>query len=409
MKISKIGLMTITLFIASQGFSQNNNVVSAALEFQKYEPAIMQQDFEKAKGFLLDAKKYIDPAMTHETTSIDAKAHYYNVLINYGLMELAGFDESNDLDIYKENADSIMTVIGKSIETASTKKRWKAELDDYFNRKVSQARMIGEMMFKQKNFEMAFMGFAGAYKIKEIAKIEEERDLMKTNAIIAARNYLDTLDKQGETAKAMEFVSGALEMFPGSEDLAIAGVNLALAENDFEKAESFFNHAAAADPKNKALFSTMGSIYLTAADRAFAAFSEMKITDEGYQEKSDEVEDLYAKAEKNLVKALDIDAKYAEAAYQLGVLYLGRAEKLKTTASQMDFNNPNYNKVLEESQDMYRKAIDPLEVYIEQDPENVGVLNVLFQVHRNAGNDEKAMEYRKRAQEAAQEVEEGDE
>src|SRR5690554_8091396 len=92
-------------------------------------------------------------------------------------------------------------------------------------------------------------------------------------------------------------------MFPKSEELAIAGVNLALSNNDLNKAEEFFNAAAEVSPKNKVLFSDMGSIYLTAADKAYNEFARMEITAEGYQQKSDEVEDLYAKAEKKIGRA----------------------------------------------------------------------------------------------------------
>jgi len=403
MKLNKLrlGILASTLFIVTQSFGQSSNVISAAIEYNKYEPAFMQQDIKKAKEHLLEAKSFIDPAMTNESTINDEKANYYNVLINYSLMELSGFGEFDDLKIYQN--DSIIDILESSIKKASIKKRWKTELDDFFNRKVSQAVMIGEMMFKQKNFEMAYAGFAGAYQIKKIANIEEERDAMKTNAIISARNYIDTLERSNETKKAMEFISSALEMFPKSEELAIAGVNLALGNNDLDKAEEFFNAAAKVSPENKVLFSNMGSIYLTAADKAYKEFANMGITDDGYQQKSDEVEGLYTKAEKNLQRAIEIDPQYAEAAYNLGVLYLGRGEKLKITAAQMDFNNPDYDEVSQRSQDMYKKAIPPLEVYIAQDPNNSGVLNVLFQVHRNAGNNEKALEYKKRADAAAAE------
>src|SRR5690554_7929415 len=120
----------------------------------------------------------IDPAMKHESTINDEKANYYNVLINYSLMELSGYGEFEDLKIYQN--DSIQDVLEVSIKKASGKKRWKGEMDDFFNRKVSQAIMIGEMMFKQKNFEMAYAGFAGAYQVKVIAGIEEERDAMRS-------------------------------------------------------------------------------------------------------------------------------------------------------------------------------------------------------------------------------------
>ncbi len=403
MNLNKVnlGILCATLFIGAQGFSQNSNVVSAALEFQKYEPALAQQDLVKAKSYLLEAKKYIDPAMKDESTKADPKANYYNAVINYSLMEMSALPNSEDLEIYK--SDSILGVIERSIKLTESKKRYRSDIDLFFNRRVAQAVTIGEMMFKQKNFEMAFAGFAGAYQVKKIANIEEERDAMRTNAIIAARNYIDTLTKTGDSEKALEFISGALEMFPESEDLAIAGVNIALDKDDLVKAEAYFNAAAKSSPNNKVLFSNMGSIYLTAADKAYNDFAKMDITDAGYQQKSDEVESLYTKAENNLGRAIEIDSLYAEAAYNLGVLYLGRGEKLKTTASQMDFNNPDYDKVSERSQEMYKKAIVPLEIYIKQDPNNAGVLNVLFQVHRNAGNTEKALEYKRRADAAASE------
>jgi hypothetical protein len=390
-----LGILCATFFVGAQGFSQNSNVVSAALEFQKYEPAFASQDLVKAKSYLLEAKRYIDPAMKDESTKADPKANYYNAVINYSLVELSGMTGAEDLKVYQN--DSILDVIEGSIKHTEAKKRYKSDVDLFFNRKIGQAVTIGEMMFKQKNYQMAFAGFAGAYQVKKIANIEEEREAMKTNAIIAARNYIDTLSKSGESEKAMEFISSALELFPESEDLAIAGVNIALDNNDLEKAEAYFDAAAKSSPKNKVLFSNMGSIYLTAADKAYNEFTAMEITEEGYQVKSDEVEGLYTKAENNLERAIKIDPEYAEAAYNLGVLYLGRGEKLKTTASQMDFNNPDYDQVSARSQEMYKKAIAPLEIYINQDPNNSGVLNVLFQVHRNAGNTEKALEYKKRA------------
>lgn len=403
MKLNKVnlGILCATLFVGAQGFSQNSNVVSAALEFQKYEPAFVQQDLEKAKVHLVEAKNFIDPAMKHESTKTDPKANYYNAVINYSLVELSGFTQDEDLKVYQN--DSIKDVIKKSIKLAEEKRRYRTDTEVFFNRKVSQVVTMGETMFKQKKFDMAFAGFAMAYQIKTIANIEEEREAMKTNAIISARNYVDTLSKTNDTEKALNFISDALKMFPESEDLAISGVNLALQNDDLEKAEAYFDAAAKSSPENKVLFSNMGSIYLTAADKAYNEFAAMEITEEGYQKKSEEVEELYTKAENNLQRAIDIDPEYAEAAYNLGVLYLGRGEKLKTTAAQMDFNNPDYDKVNKRSQEMYKKAIVPLEIYIKQDPNNAGVLNVLFQVHRNAGNSEKAIEYKKRADAAAAE------
>lgn len=398
LKIRTLGALSLMLVFGGVSYAQSSNVVSAALEFKKFETSLMMQKADEAKENIIEAKRYIDPAMNDATTNTDPKAHYYNALINFGIIQIAGMDESEEMEVYR-NQDSIIGVIRNSIEVASSKKRWKQELDDYFNAKVQQAEMIGQMMFKQKQYEMAFLGFASGYQIKDIAGIEEGKEDFRVNSIISARNVIDTLVKQEKTDKALEFISAALELFPKSEEIAIEGVNLALSQDNLEKAEEYFNNAAEAAPTNKALFANMGSIFLTTADKAYRELTEIGLEDPGYGTKSDEVESLYAKAEKNLKKALELDPKYAEAAYNLGVLYLGKGEKLKTTAAQMDFNNPNYEKVSEESKQMFENAIAPLEIYIEQDPNNAGVLQVLFQVHRNAGNTEKALEYKRRAEE----------
>src|SRR5690554_8172220 len=93
-------------------------------------------------------------------------------MINYSLVELSALGENEDLIIYQN--DSIVDVMSESVKKTASKRRWKGEMDGFFNRKVSQAIMLGEMMFKQKNFEMAYAGFAGAYQVKVIAGIEEE-------------------------------------------------------------------------------------------------------------------------------------------------------------------------------------------------------------------------------------------
>ncbi|MCO5268849.1 MAG: tetratricopeptide repeat protein [Brumimicrobium sp.] len=394
----KIGLLTISLISFNTVMAQKTNVVSAAVEYKKYEPSLMMQKFDDAKNSLLSAKKYIDLAMQDATTKNDEKAHYYNAIINYCLAELSGMGKYDDLKVYQN--DSIEGVIKNSVAIASKKSQWKIEVTDFFNGRVSQAVMIGEMMYKQKKYDMAFAGFAMAYKIKDISGIDTDKENMKVNSIISARHQVDTLKQMDSLDRAIEFISKAMEIFPKSEELAIDGVNLALSMDNLVKAEEFFNRAAEAAPTNKVLFSNMGSIFLNQADKAYESFSTMTVTSPGYQEKSNEVEELYGKAEKNLLKALEIDPNYAEAAYNLGVLYLGRGEKLKIQAGQMDFNDPDYEAVSQRAKEMYEKAIAPLEIYIQQDPNNVGVLQVLFQVHRNAGNTEKAMEYKRRADEA---------
>lgn len=400
-KTVKVALFAGIIVISTSINAQNSNVVSAAIEYKKYLPELMSGNVEGAKKVLMEAKSFIDPAMKHEDTKDDPKAHYYNGVIHFGLIELSAQDEA--LKEYQN--EETMEMIEKSFKVALDSRKYKRDVEDFVNQRVSQASMFGQQAFEAKNFEMAYQLFVGASELQGM--IDEEDDGMKNNAIISARNHIDTLKKQAEADavaeskkeildNAITFIEQASHQFPKNSDIAIQGVNIALDMGNLDKAEQFFNAAAEADPQNKALFSTMGSIYLASADEEYTELQGMDITDANYPAKAEEVEALYTKAEDNLKKALEIDPEYLDASYNLGVLYLGRGQKIEQTAKQMEYNDPNYESTMKRSEEMYKKAIEPLEMYIKQDPNNAGVLQVLFQVHRRAGNTDKAVEYKKR-------------
>ncbi len=400
-----LGVIAAVSFLGNV-YAQNSNVVSAAIEYKKYPQAMATGDMEKAKKVVMEAKSFIDPAMKHEDTKNDEKAHYYNGVINFALIELS--TKYEDLKEYR--SEETMEEIKSSFKIASEKRRYQRDIEDFVDRKVGQAVSMGKAMFDEGKFEQAFLMFSSAYELTGLVPEpdEERRKELKNNAIVSARNQIKTLKDEDKSEEALDFIDLASEAYPKNADIAIEGVNLSIENDDRERAEKYFKAAAEADPENKALFSTMGSIYLSAADKAFAELQKMEITDEGYGEKSQEVEMLYGKAEKNLKRALEIDENYLDAAYNLGVLYLGRADKLARKANQMDFNNPDYQPTIDKSDKMYENAIEPFETYIEQDPNNTGVLQVLFQVHKRAGNSEKAMEYKKKKEkiEAEQKSEE---
>lgn len=400
----KVALVGASMLLGIQLKAQNSNVVSAALEYKKYTPALYSQDFDEAKKVLMEAKQFIDPAMEHESTKDEEKAHYYNAVIYFGLMELSGMEGNEDLKPFQ--SEETMNMVKESMLIAYNSRKYKRDVEDFVNQKVSMANMAGKTFFEQEKYDMAYQGFAGAYELQKMIDIEDED--MKTNALISAKNAVATMKKDGKTDEALEFIESTREVFPKNADLAIEGVNIALDNGNMEKAEEFFNAAAEVDPENKLLFSSMGSIYLSSADKAYSELNAMDVTDDGYAEKAAEVELLYKKAEDNLKRALEIDPEYLDASYNLGVLYLGRGEKLTKKAGQMDFNDPQYQPTMDKSEEMYKNAIAPLEVYIKQDPNNAGVLTVLFQVHRRAGNTEKALEYKKRADAAASAPKEGE-
>ena len=380
-------------------FAQKSNVVSAAVEYKKYDMAFMKGDIQEAKNILLKCKEYLDPAMEDAQTKDDPKAHYYNGKVHFGLMMLSAMSPDDD-ELQAFQSEETQETIENSLKFAHQNRKFKRDVEDYVNQWVSLSSAGASQAFESEDYVTAFGGFSGAYELQKIISVDDES--MKNNALISARNAVIKMREAGELEDALAFIDETKTIFPKNTELAIEGVNIALEQGDIDKAEAYFNTAAEATPDNIALFTSMGSIFLGYADRLTEELKQIDVTDPSYGDKAEEAEKMYEKAEKNLIRAREIDPKDPDAAYNLGVLYLGKADKIALRAGNMDYDDPRYESTVKESEEMYKKAIDPLEVYIEQDPENAGVLHVLFQVHRKAGNTAKALEYKKRAEEAAE-------
>ncbi|MGY8926841.1 MAG: tetratricopeptide repeat protein, partial [Flavobacteriales bacterium] len=149
-------------------------------------------------------------------------------------------------------------------------------------------------------------------------------------------------------------------------------VNTNIDAGDAAGAEKALSDAIKNDPNNKRLYYTIGTIYIDLGENQ--------------------------KAEDALTKALEIDSNYANAQYQLGAHLVGWAGDLNTNARKLKLGDPNYDQMIKQSQDAYGRAVSPLENYISNNPEDKAVLNILFQLHRNLGNSEKALEYKKKAE-----------
>lgn len=391
----KVALIGLGLICSTSLMAQKKNIVSAAVEYKKYSPAFFQQKFDEAKQVLLTAKDYIDPAMQDPTTKDDEKAHYYNAVIHFGLMELSALLDNDDLK--KFQSEEMTEMIKNSLKIAYNSRKHKADVEDFINQKVTQANMIGKVSFENEEYATAFQAFAGAYELQNM--IDQGDELMKENAIVSASNEIKKLKGEGKAEEAMDFIEQVNEILPGNNSIVIDGVNLALEQKNMERAEKFFHVAAEYDSTNVALFSTMGTIYLSSSEKLAAELKEMNPEDPAYAKTSKDVVVLFDKAEKNLKRAISLEPTNLDANYNLGVMYLGKAEKVALEANQMNFNDPRYDETVKKSEELYKEAIAPLEAYIEQKPDDVNVLNVLFQVHRKAGNTEKALEYKRKVDE----------
>lgn len=393
LKFLKVSLLTLALVGAvNMVTAQKNNVVSAAVEYGKFDRYFFTGNMDEAKKVLLNSKKYIDPAMVDNSTKDDAKAHYYNAVIHFGLMMMSGMEAENE-EMKAFQSEETRDMVEKSFKIAHNDKKYKRDVDDYINNWVSLLNAQAVGAFESKDFQMAFAGFAGAYSMKKMIGIEDQDFL--TNSIIAAKNAITVLKADGKKQEALDFIEASGEVLPDNADLAIEGVNIALDLKNYEQADKFFASAANANPTDKTLFASMGRIYLTAADEKKNELLAMDIYNSEYNPTSEKVNELYGRSESYLKRSLEIDPTYPEAAYDLGVLYLGQGETLRERVRVLDYDDPNREELEKKSEEYYAMAAEPLEVYFKQDSKNAAVARVLFQVYTKAGNSAKALEYKK--------------
>ncbi|MDX2362872.1 MAG: tetratricopeptide repeat protein [Crocinitomicaceae bacterium] len=391
--IKSIGLAVGILALTSTAFGQKKNETSAAVEYKNnFQSSMAKQDMEGAMKSLLEAKKFIDLAAAHEDTKGSQKTLMYKGQIYSSIAILLSMD-STFTDISAEDALAI------SLEAFKTGhglgKKYKGDIEAAVNQNYMLLSMAAGMSYEAEEFGDAAEAYDYASQFSAAIGIMDSSSIFNASLCYdrdgnyerAAEGYARLVSagyresntavmasnayrKIGKTDEAKNIIEAARKNNPTDRGLLLELVNLNIDAGNAEGAEIALNDAIKTDPENKLLHFTIGTIY-----------NEL-----GKNES----------AEAALNKALQIDPDYVDAQYQLGAILVAWAGDISTKAKQLEFGDPSYNTMIAESEATYRRALAPLEKYIAAFPEDKTVLNILFQIERNLGNSEKALEYKKR-------------
>lgn len=176
------------------------------------------------------------------------------------------------------------------------------------------------------------------------------------------------LRQDGRVEEALTELQAARESFPREQSLIIEELNIYLENKDYERAESNLKLAAEGDPTNEILWFSLGSVYDNLGKTELAA--------EAY------------------LKALEINAAYFDANYNLGAMYFNEAVQGINAANdmwkpRMTKAESTEQKALEDAaKEKFIEARPFLEAAHKSNPEDIDTIRSLRDIYARTGQDD---------------------
>jgi len=392
----KSTLVVGTILAANVSISQKKNETSAAVAYKNtYSQAISSGNIPAAKKALLDAKKYIDLAIENPETQNSPKTLMLKGNI-YSTLFLLGTDTKDTSILNQLGTSPLNTSIESYKKGFNVNDKFKDEIKENVLERHAIIENTAISFYNAKNFKEAAEMYTYDVKLYDAINLVDTNSLFnsaisydKSDDHAQAAQTYEKLAKLGyrgaltyalasasyrrnkQFAEAKAIITEGRAKYPQDKEVLLEAVNSCLENNDATGAEALLNEAIQKDPNNKVLFLTIGSIYI-----------DLKQNE---------------KAEEAFNKALAIDPEYQDALYQLGATLVNWGGAVIAKTNDMKYNDPKIKVLEKESNEIFTRAIAPLEKYVAKNPNEKSVLTILSQLYRNLGNMEKSDAYKQRA------------
>ncbi len=380
-------LLLATVLLTTGAFSQKGNTSSAGIAFKNYWTLKLSGGDPEAQAKELgDAKDFIDKSFVHEDTKDDPKTlmYYGKIYVEIPFCAAVSGDEKlNGVDSEKAVKDGFAAL--KRSKEVDTKGRYEDDVDDYCNFYRSQLSTVGIKMYEEEKFAEAagaligagmfgeamgtsdsiyfFYGGLAAFNVDSMSMAEEAFKRTSDWGYQPGTSvyyYSQSLQKQGKMDEAEKMIKEQVAKNPGNKDILIEMVNIYIDSDRKAEAVTALNEAIALDPNNTALVYTAGTIY--------------------------ENMDDFDNAEKQYLKAIELDAADVNSLSAIGGLYFNKGADVNNAANKLEFGDPNYDKMVAESKDYFKKAVPFLEKATEAKPEEVTYWIALRDAYGKAGD-----------------------
>lgn len=374
-------VFTVLLVVMiGQTFGQNNQVTIAYNNWKD--------------GLLDEAAQAIEPATTHEKTSVKEKTFRYRGNIyqeiatssdealrakypNALKLAVESFLKANELDTKgeykKENVRSLGALQGFALNAGN---------DEFGKKNYAQAvDLYGLSQQIAQNFNMvdtnAIFNQALAYE----SAGDKESAISKYKSLIEMDynrpeiyRYLSSLQKKnGDLEGAIATAKAGMDKYPNNKDIILDNMAFLLEAGKSSEAESLVGVAIEKDPQNAVLYSVQGSLY----DQKAAAATTRE-----------EVMEWYDKAEASYKKSIEIDEQFFDAYFNIGVLYNNRAAYIYDEIKDIK-SDSEYMKAKKEADDIFLAAVPFFEKAHEIQPEDQQTIAQLVKLYGKTGDEDK--------------------
>jgi tetratricopeptide (TPR) repeat protein len=380
-------LLLATVAFAAGAFSQKGNTSSAGIAFKQYWTLKLSGgDPETQAKELGDAMEFIDKSYAHADTKDDAKTLMYYGKIHVEIpmcAAVSGDERLNAVDAEKSVTDGFAAL--KRSKEVDAKGRYEDDVDDYCNFYRGQFSQIGIKFYEEEKWSESaqaligagmfgeamgasdslyfFYGGLAAFNVDSLDMAEEAFSRTTKYGYQAGTStyyYSQTLQKQGKTDEAETMIKAQVARYPGDKDILIEMVNLYIDSDRKPEAVVALNEAIAIDPNNGALVYTAGTIYENMED--------------------------FDNAEKQYLRAIELDAADVNSLSAMGGLYFNKGADVNNAANKLEFGDPNYDKMVADSKDFFKKAVPFLEKATEAKPDVVTYWIALRDAYGKAGD-----------------------
>ncbi len=198
---------------------------------------------------------------------------------------------------------------------------------------------------------------ANAYGL--LADVLYARGAVKMDKYAASGDKNDSLAAVKIYEQEIDVLLKAKKEFPEETSLLTKLLNAYIGANKIELATDSFKEAVQKDPQNKLFRYNFGVVLLNLKK--------------------------YNESVEQFKKAIEIDPEYSEALNNLAVSYVLWGAKIREDNEANKIDNDDYKP-------KFQSAIEPLQKYLELNPEDPKVWDLLGRVYANIGENEKANE-----------------